>query len=374
MMSRTFDYTAIAQRVSARFPVLSYVMIQINFWIMANIFLGILMHLQALSIGAAFKLERLSRLGPIIFLAVILGVLYGICLGLTDNFLDRNIFKKQPLGRIILLKTSISFLVLTGLVALIRFVFFNAIIATPSYKMDFTMNGRSWEYFFYVLLLYYFVMTLVINFINQVNKKYGPGILIPLLLGKYRNPREEERIFLFMDLKSSTSIAEKLGHLQYSAFIRDSFSDINQVLAAFNVQVYQYVGDEIVVMWNVRDGLKDFACIRFFFACEKQFYHRGQYYAEQYGFLPQFKAGAHMGVVTAVEIGDVKRDIAYHGDTLNTAARIQGVCNYYGKKFLVSDFLLQQVDPAHELVTTDLGLIQLRGKITKVDIWSVEDF
>jgi adenylate cyclase len=35
-------------------------------------------------------------------------------------------------------------------------------------------------------------------------------------------------------------------------------------------------------------------------------------------------------------VGDIKRDIAYHGDTLNTAARIQSVCNQYNKRFLTS--------------------------------------
>lgn len=92
-------------------------------------------------------------------------------------------------------------------------------------------------------------MSLIINFINQVNKKYGPGVLLPLPLGRYRTPREETRIFMFMDLKSSTATAEKLGHLRYSSFIRDCFSDINEVLFPFRAQVYQYVGDEIVVTW-----------------------------------------------------------------------------------------------------------------------------
>jgi adenylate cyclase len=83
-------------------------------------------------------------------------------------------------------------------------------------------------------------MTMVLYFIIQVNKKYGPGILLPLLLGKYRTPIEEERIFMFMDLRASTTLAEKLGHLKYSAFIRDSFMDINHVVSSFNAEIYQY--------------------------------------------------------------------------------------------------------------------------------------
>jgi len=193
-----------------------------------------------------------------------------------------------------------------------------------------------------------------------------------LLLGKYRNPQEEDRIFMFMDLKSSTSIAEKLGHLKYSSFIRDSFMDINQLLLPFNAAVYQYVGDEIVVTWGVNDGLRNFSCIRFFFACEKQFLARDQYYTKHYGFLPHFKAGLHMGKVIAVEIGEIKRDIAYHGDTLNTAARIQSVCNEYNKSFLISEYLLEKIGLNHSFKTEPLGMIQLRGKTTKVGIASVD--
>ena len=137
------------------------------------------------------------------------------------------------------------------------------------------LSEESWPIVFFLLGVYYFFMTLVISFVNQVNKKYGPGILIPLLLGRYRNPKEEDRIFMFMDLKSSTTTAEQLGHLKYSSFIRDCFSDINEVLYPFRAQVYQYVGDEIVVTWPEKEGIKNHFCIEFFFACKRQFEAQG---------------------------------------------------------------------------------------------------
>ena len=223
-----------------------------------------------------------------------------------------------------------------------------------------------------LLLIYYFFMTLLISFINQINKKYGPGVLIPLLLGKYRTPKEEERIFMFMDLKSSTATAEKLGHLTYSAFIRDCFSDINAVVYPFRAQVYQYVGDEIVVTWPEHEGLKQHACIRFYFACQNQFIIRAEYYRTTYDLLPDFKASLHTGPVTAVEIGEVKRDIAYHGDTVNTAARIQSVCNEYGKSFLASQYLIDRIGELHYLKTEPLGLVQLKGKAEKIRLVSID--
>jgi len=208
-------------------------------------------------------------------------------------------------------------------------------------------------------------------FINQVNKKYGPGILIPLLLGQYRKPKEEERIFLFMDLKSSTSIAESLGHLKYSAFIRDSFMDINTVLPAHHAQIYQYAGDEIVITWTIGEGMKNFSCIQFFFACEERFIARSGHYLKLYGRAPEFKAGLHMGKVTAVEVGDIKRDIAYHGDTLNTAARIQGVCNEYNKNFLTSVSIWENTGIEKYYKTESIGVIELKGKSKPVEIASV---
>ena len=79
-----------------------------------------------------------------------------------------------------------------------------------------------------------------------------------------------------------------------------------------------------------------------------------------------------MGKVTAVEIGDIKRDIAYHGDTLNTAARIQSVCNEYNKDFLISEYLLDKINLNHNFKTERLGMILLKGKASKVGIASVD--
>jgi adenylate cyclase len=371
-MSKKPDYTAAALDFTARFPILTYVSIQINFWVIANILLAVIMYLQARAITETLNLPQMSRLGPAIIIAVLLGILYGIILGLADYFFDKNIFKRQSLGKIILLKTAISFIVLAALTAFIRFVLLDFIFASSSIQENFRLNSKTWAYFFNILLIYYFFMTLVINFINQVRKKYGPGVLVPILMGKYRTPQETERIFMFMDLKASTSLAEILGHLKYSSFIRDSFMDINQVLLPHRAEVYQYVGDEIVVSWNVEEGLKNLSCIKFFFACIEQFASRTQYYTDKYGFLPYFKAGLHMGAVTAVEIGEIKRDIAYHGDTLNTAARIQSVCNEHNKTFLISEYLLEKIGATHYLRTEDLGMIQLRGKTKKIGISSIE--
>ena len=371
-MRKTFDYTASAQRFSGRFPALAYIMTQITFWIFANVLLGTITQLQSLSLAETFKFPEQVSFATLIAITILLGILYGTSLGSIDYYLDKRILRGQPLGKVILLKTLISLSVLTLLFLFVKIFLFDFINNLLHYETEITLSSKSWKYLYWLMLIYYFFMSLVINFINQVNRKYGPGILVPLLLGRYRNPREEERIFMFMDLKSSTSLAEELGHLRYSAFIRDCFMDINYILLPYNAQVYQYVGDEIVLTWTLNEGLKDYSCIRFFFACENYLKGRSKYYTTNYGCIPFFKAGLHLGRVTAVEVGEIKRDIAYHGDTLNTTARIQSVCSEFDKKFLVSDVVLERVILGSNFSAQPLGMIQLRGKTAKVAVASIE--
>ncbi len=370
-MRERLDYTTRAIQFVGRFPMLSYVLTQINFWVIANVLLGIMVHLQSVAIGQTVTLPNPSKFWPVIFMSFIVGVIYGTCLGITDYFLDKDFFRRKPLGRIFLFKTIVSLVVLSIMFWVLRFVLYEALIA-PTLKRNTTgLLENSWRYFYLLCLIYYFVMTLIITFINQVNNKYGPGVLIPILMGKYRNPIEEERIFMFMDLRSSTTIAESLGHIKYSSFIRDAFMDINQVLFPYNAEVYQYVGDEIIVSWTIKEGLKDLKAVQFFFACEDQFEKRKEYYLKNYEQVPEFKAGLHMGKVTAVEIGEIKRDIAYHGDTMNTAARIQSMCNHYEKKFLVSVFFLETSGSKDEYKIEAIGDILLKGKTTPVKIASI---
>jgi len=368
----SLNYTQRARRFAYRFPVLNAVLKQVSFWVLANVGLALLLHLMYSSVNVNVPLPLVPKLAPLVLLGIIIGVVYGVVQGITDHLLEKQFFRKRSLGVTFLLKVAVSLVSLVLLFGLMRFVLFDKLILPTVFKGRSPLNDASWKFTFYIFVLYYFIMTMVITFILQVNKKYGPGVLVPLLLGKYRQPREEERIFMFMDLKSSTSIAEQLGHLKYSGFIRDSFMDINQVIADHRAEIYQYVGDEIVLSWRIPEGLDKLACIRFYFACGKQFEDRAAYYTERYGMTPFFKAGLHMGKVMAVEIGEMKRDIAYHGDTINTAARIQSLCNSYDKCLLLSKPFTEHPGFATTFTSSSLGKVTLKGKQEQVDLISVE--
>ncbi|HKG67959.1 MAG TPA: hypothetical protein VKA92_03760, partial [Segetibacter sp.] len=79
-------------------------------------------------------------------------------------------------------------------------------------------------------VLYWMVLFVLTQLIIEVNEKYSPGVFMDILLGKYLDPKIEKRIVMFMDLKESTPIAEKLGHKHYFKFIREFIYQISNAL------------------------------------------------------------------------------------------------------------------------------------------------
>lgn len=74
---------------------------------------------------------------------------------------------------------------------------------------------------------------------------------------------------------------------------------------------------------------------------------------------------------TAAEVGEIKKELAYHGDVLNTAARIQSKCNEYQKKILISEQLKTYFDKQKSYVFQSLGDVLLKGKEKMVNIYAV---
>ncbi|MEL7222143.1 MAG: adenylate/guanylate cyclase domain-containing protein, partial [Bacteroidota bacterium] len=211
------------------------------------------------------------------------------------------------------------------------------------------------------------------SFFQLITQYFGPKVMINLVLGKYFRPFEEYRIFMFLDMRDSTTIAEQLGTIQYSHFIQDCFRDFTQVILKYQPEVYQYVGDEVVLTWLPEKGLPDFNCLHACFYFNEILAAKEEYYMDEYGVLPTFKAGAHIGRVRVAEIGTVRRDIAYHGDVMNTTARIQSQCNKLGYMLLISEELWKELPRKTELFQLNrIDQVDLKGKELPVNLIGVK--
>jgi adenylate cyclase len=232
----------------------------------------------------------------------------------------------------------------------------------------FVSQPAFWNIILFMGLLFSFTL-----FHSGMTDYVGQNVLINYLFGKYHHPREEHRIFLFLDLRSSTSIAEQLGHDIYFEWLNEYYADVTAAIIESGGQIYQYVGDELVVTWNYRHGLEDNNCLRCFFRCQEMIKAHHDKYLTRYGHVPQFKAGLHGGHVTTGKIGVIKKEIVFTGDVLNTAARIQGLCNQYKASLLVSEALLRHLEYEKEFEAAIIGEITLRGKDEPVRLYGVSE-
>lgn len=200
----------------------------------------------------------------------------------------------------------------------------------------------------------------------QVNSKFGQGDFWNIIMGRYNTPKEEKRIFMFLDLNASTTIAEQLGNEQYHALLKDFFADITAPILENKGNIYQYVGDEVVIAWNYEDGKENLQCIRCFFDMKLHIQKLKGKYMQRYGLVPSFKAGMHCGRVIAGEVGIIKRDITYSGDVLNTTSRILDKCGELNEEVIASSELLSELYSVRNYITRSLGAIKLKGKEKEV--------
>lgn len=305
------------------------------------------------------------------------GILIGAIIGLISSLGEIYVFSRN--------RQRLSFMIML----VVRSFFYVALVSITVFEVmllhEMWMHGTSlkqsfndpvFEKFlnegeFIQIVVYALGMSFLVNFVRQVNRLLGHNALVTFITGKYHQPIEEDRIFMFLDLKSSTAIAEKLGNKQYHNFLNDFFHDISSAIVESKGTIYQYVGDEVVVTWTKEKGLKDANCITCYFRIAAAIHLQAAKYEKAYGFLPTFKAGFHYGPVISGEIGDIKREIVYHGDTVNTAARIRSECTKLKKDLLLSAELLKELTISEYFSPESIGKIKLRGKKEEIELFSI---
>ena len=228
------------------------------------------------------------------------------------------------------------------------------------------------EFSFWSIVIYIAITLNFALFFSEIKEYIGSRLLYNFILGRYHQPNQEIRIFMFLDMKSSTTIAENMGHAQYFQLIKAYYADMTNPILETDGEIYQYVGDEIVVSWPETKGLYKSNCIECFRKIENELLQKSNTYMKKFGLVPSFKAGFHIGEVTTGEIGIIKKDIIYTGDVLNTTARIQAECNNYNAKVLISNDLLKKLPKENEFSFTNIGKLTLRGKSEEIKLYSVD--
>ncbi|MEJ8844452.1 adenylate/guanylate cyclase domain-containing protein [Lacibacter sp. H375] len=292
-------------------------------------------------------------------------------MGYLFVFALRNAFPKQSPFLNFVLK-SFSLILAAFLISFLVPVLDSIILRgkEASEAMQLSINDMLEPKLLFRRILYWVVLLVITQLYMEINEKYSPGVFIDIIRGKYMQPKIEKRIVMFMDLKDSTPIAEKLGHVENFKFIRDFIFDVSMALIEHDGRIYQYVGDEIVVSWlfSKRNAQK---CLNSIIDARKNLQKNGEHFRRRYNIIPEFRVGLHMGEVTVGQIGVIKKDLAMSGDTMNTTARIRSACTELNQKFIMSKNFMENSDLT-DWQGESLGIIDLKGKAEGIELFSIK--
>lgn len=297
----------------------------------------------------------------------------GFIVGAIEILYLSTLFNKKSFGKKLMYKSLIY------IVVIVTFNIIAAVISNATILQKSIFHPEVWDNVLTFLLSFPFLSSVVFItviivislFFSEVSDYLGLSVLYNFFVGKYHNPIEEERIFMFLDMKSSTTIAENLGHVKYFEMLKEYYSDFTTSIIQYEGDIYQYVGDEIIVSWKLKSGLENNNCFKCFFALKQSLLNQTEKYTSKYGTVPTFKAGFHIGKVTTGEIGYIKKDIIFTGDVLNTTARIEGLCNTYKVDVLVSGQLISMMNPEPDIEIQSIGKNELRGRKEIIELFTI---
>ncbi|HXR84115.1 MAG TPA: adenylate/guanylate cyclase domain-containing protein [Hanamia sp.] len=296
-----------------------------------------------------------------------------VSLGMGYLFVYRlkRMLRNSPLWLNFFVKSSI--LLLSALILTFIIRFFSSVVLQGESAYETYQHLQNYALFGNWLLkkiVYWIAIFFVTQLILIINEKYSPGVFFEILAGKYLHPRVEDRIIMFIDLKDSTPIAEKLGHSVYFQFIREFIYLVSLAIIEFEGTIYQYVGDEIVCSWKNSEKNTS-KCLDVVIESRKNIQKKSAYFKRRFGIVPEFRVGINVGEVTVGEIGVLKKDLAMSGDTMNTTARIRSACNELNHHFIVSKEFVE-ASKLKGWQTQSLGLIDLKGKDRSVELFSLK--
>lgn len=294
--------------------------------------------------------------------------IFGVLLGLSEDFLRFNMFNN--------IIAPVKLVIRLFLFVVIQFI----AVALTALLLERELHVGDGHYFEIFIMFYkngsVAVMTMVcfiVVLLYEVRMVVGKRFFTDYFTGRYVHPRLETRVFMFLDLESSTTIAEKLGDVRYHDFLNDCFFLLSSPIEQSKAEIVKYVGDEVILTWNFnpkKDYTKVLVAYRDFM---REIDARKKYFEVKYGYVPVFKAGVHFGEVVTSYLGYLKKQKDFSGDIMNTTARILG----YTKE--CDGFLLTSGDFFHyvrrnTLEYTIIPDVILKGKQHDVDIIRVDKF
>jgi adenylate cyclase len=253
-------------------------------------------------------------------------------------------------------------------------IFFSTIVLTYGLigKFMHDYSGKTLLYYMSYFVVLWGTGSVLLLAIRNLAEHFDRRQLYFWITGAYHRPMVEERIFLFIDLNDSTAIAERLGHTRYFDFLSDYFSLTARIIEQHHGEIYQHVGDEIIITWPMKEGIRNNNAAVLFFSIQDAIELRKGEFLKKYNIYPSIKGSLHAGTVTKGEITGKRREFIYTGDVLNATSRMQALCKPNEAALIISGELISHFSFPDWLRSQSLGIHHLRGRERPMEVHMIE--
>lgn len=193
-------------------------------------------------------------------------------------------------------------------------------------------------------------------------KSLGKEVITDIKLG---DQIEKEVTVLFTDIRDFTTLSEGMSPEENFLFVSSFNGRMGPIISSYNGFINQYLGDSIMAIFP--DDPKDALLAAIAMQQSLQEYN----HQRQALGLPLIRIGIgmHTGSLIMGITGDEHRmDAATISDTVNTAARIEGLTKYFRTSILVSEATMARIKGKEEFHLRYLGKVQLKGKYKALGI------
>jgi class 3 adenylate cyclase len=256
-----------------------------------------------------------------------------------------------------------------------NFIYILILIATllVVQHMNYLVRGRwhelpsVYELYPFLIPLFLLVSLLAVMVLRTINFIGGKNIFY-LLVGKYHRPVWERKIFMFLDINGSTKLVDSLGPEKTNLLFGKFMFDASKPIANNGGEIYRYQGDGFVATWNWEAGMNPsdiFQAVDDLYATVER--ERPEY-EKIFGTCPDFRVGIHGGEIITCEEGDIRRNIAFYGDTINIAARMETKAKDAGMDCVVTSDIAKLFDDTADRLNK-LGEESVRGINRNITIY-----
>ncbi|MEM6265229.1 MAG: two-component regulator propeller domain-containing protein [Bacteroidota bacterium] len=181
---------------------------------------------------------------------------------------------------------------------------------------------------------------------------------------------EKKVAVLFSDIRSYTNLAETMTPEENFNFLNAYLGRIGPIIKEFGGFVNQYYGDGIMAIFQENSEQAVKAAIGIHKKLDE--YNLERAVKERKPI--KVGVGIHFGPLRMGIIGDKERmEAGVVADTVNTAARMEGLTKLYGSSILVSEDVLESVENLDSYKDRFLGKVRVKGKKNAIGIYEIID-